>query len=186
MDVLEKNNKHCSCRSELLRGLLVGRTPIGERVWDISRLIDWAIENLPIDKNKIAITGNSGGGTTSLFAGACDKRIKVVVPGSYFCTFKDSICKVYHCDCNYVPHILEYCEMYDIAGLITPRAFCVIAGKKDNIFPIYGVKKAFKKLKNIYKVIGVENKCELFIGDGGHRYYKSGSWKFISKWFKEQ
>jgi len=33
-----------SCRTQLMHDLLVGRTPIGERVWDISRLIDWALE----------------------------------------------------------------------------------------------------------------------------------------------
>jgi hypothetical protein len=185
LDPFEKDpGEFSSCRAELKHCLLTGRTVIGERVWDISRLIDWALKNLPVDKKKIAITGNSGGGTTSLFAGACEKRISVVVPGSYFCTFEESIGKIFHCDCNYVPGMMDLGEMHDVAGLIAPRPFCAINGKEDPIFPIGAARKAYKKLKNIYRVAGVPERCRLYEGDGGHRYYKAGSWPFIRKWFK--
>ena len=45
----QKNKQLSSCRSLLMQTLLIGRTPIGERVWDISRLIDWAINNQNIE-----------------------------------------------------------------------------------------------------------------------------------------
>jgi cephalosporin-C deacetylase-like acetyl esterase len=80
-----ENNRVSSCRIELMHGLLVGRTAIGERVWDISRLIDWATSRDDVDAKRIAITGNSGGGTISVFAPACDTRISVAVPSCYFC-----------------------------------------------------------------------------------------------------
>ncbi|MEM2562206.1 MAG: alpha/beta hydrolase family protein [Candidatus Bathyarchaeia archaeon] len=185
MDIMEsEEGAASSCRSQLKHCLLLGRTPIGERVWDISRIIDWAIENLNVDPGRIAITGNSGGGTTSIYAAACDERIKVVVPSCSFCTFVGSIGVIRHCDCNYIPGILRLGEMYDIAGLIAPRPFCAIAGKEDLIFPIEHVKKAFSELKKIYEVAGFPERCELFIGDGGHRYYKAGAWPFIKKWLK--
>ncbi|MCK4590756.1 MAG: acetylxylan esterase [Candidatus Latescibacteria bacterium] len=173
-----------SCREELLHGLLVGRTAIGERVWDISRLLDWAISRPDVDPTHIAITGNSGGGTISLFAAACDERITVAVPSCYFCTFQGSIGTIEHCHCNYIPGMLRLGEMYDVAGLIAPRPFCAIAGKEDEIFPIASVRKAFGKLREIYKVAGAEDRCELFVGEGGHRYYRQGAWPFIRKWFK--
>ena len=50
-----------SCRTLLMQDLLVGRTPIGDRVWDISKLIDWALAELPVDKSNIIVSGNSGG-----------------------------------------------------------------------------------------------------------------------------
>jgi len=176
--------KISSCRTELVHNLLVGRTPIGERIWDISRLIDWALIHLNVDKRRIAITGNSGGGTISLFASACDERITVAVPSCYFCTFEDSIGIIHHCECNYIPGILELGEMFDVAGLIAPRPFCAIAGKDDPIFPLKGVKYAFNKLRHIYGVAGVPERCELYVGEGGHRYYKQGAWPFIRKWFE--
>jgi dienelactone hydrolase len=176
-------NRVHSCRTQLMHDLLVGRTPIGDRVWDISRLIDWAIASQGVDPNRIAITGNSGGGTISLFAAACEPRISVAVPSSYFCTFSGSIGSIHHCDCNYVPGILRLGEMYDVAGLIAPRAFCAIAGQDDPIFPIEHVKEAYDRLRHIYGVAGVPERCKLFVGHEGHRYYKDGSWPFIRMHF---
>ena len=164
-----------------MQDLLVGRTPIGDRVWDISKLIDWALAELPVDKSNIIVSGNSGGGTTTLFAGACDTRISMSIPSSYFCTFTGSIGAMYHCDCNYVPGILEYGEMSDIAGLIAPRFFCTLNGKDDTMFPLKETQKAFINLKKIYTAAGVPDNCELYIGNGGHRYYKEGAWNFINK-----
>ena len=178
-----KANKVSSCRTQLLHGLLLGRTPIGERVWDISRLIDWALHNLNVDANRIAITGNSGGGTISLFAGACEERITLAVPSCYFCTFRGSIGSIYHCDCNYVPGLLRLGEMSDVAGLIAPRPFCAIAGKLDEIFPIAEVRASYAKLQQIYAAAGASERCRLYVGEGGHRYYKAGSWPFIREFW---
>ncbi len=172
-----------SCRDQLVHDLLLGRTPIGERVWDTSRLIDWAVANLPIDADRIAITGNSGGGTISVFASACDTRIALSMPGCYFCTFVGSIGTIHHCECNYVPGLLRLGEMYDVAGLIAPRPFCAIAGRHDPIFPIDHVHAAFDRLKAVYEVAGAGDKCELAVGEGGHRFFKTPAWDFVRRHF---
>ena len=179
----QKKEATSSCRVLLLHDILVGRTPIGDRVWDISRLIDWALINLPVDPAKIAVTGNSGGGTVTLFAAACEPRIAVAVPSSYFCTFTGSIGSIHHCECNYVPGIMDLGEMADVAGLTAPRAFCAVHGELDVIFPIGETRKAFAHLQEIYKAAGVPGNCELYVGAGGHRYYKDGVWPFVKKHF---
>lgn len=176
-------DKSFSCRIQLMHDLLIGRTPIGDRVWDMSKILDWAIHYLPVDSGRIAITGNSGGGTVSLFAAAYDKRIKVAAPSAYFCTFKGSIGSIAHCDCNYIPGILNLGEMWDVAGLIAPRPLSVISGKEDDIFPIEETRRAFIELKKIYNAFGATDKVSLYEGNEGHRYYKNGSWPFIKKIF---
>ena len=172
-----------SCRLQLMHDLLLGRTPIGDRVWDMARLIDWAIAHQGVDPARIAITGNSGGGTVSLFAAACDTRISVAVPGCYFNTFAGSIGSIIHCDCNYVPGILRLGEMHDIAGLIAPRHFLAVAGRDDPIFPVAHTEAAFAQLAKVYAAASVPDRCELYIGDGGHRYYKERVWSFIAEGF---
>jgi len=169
-----------SCRTMQMHALLFGRTLIGERVWDISRLIDYAEARPEMDTQRIAITGNSGGGTVSLFAAACDPRINVAVPSSYFCTFEASIGSIHHCECNYVPGMLATAEMYDVAGLIAPRPFLAVAGREDPIFPYPAVKQAFERLRRIYEVAGAPPEhCQLYTGESGHRYYKAGVWPFV-------
>lgn len=179
----QEEQKVSSCHTQLMHDLLVGRTPIGERVWDLSRLIDWALINLDVDARRIAVTGNSGGGTVSLFAAACEERISAAMPGSYFCTFRGSIGAIHHCDCNYIPGILGLGEMYDIAGLIAPRPFLAIAGLQDPIFPIEHVRFAFQRLQRIYAAAGAAECCALYEGEGGHRYYKAPAWPFLRKWW---
>ena len=168
-----------SCEELQRVALMYGRTLIGERVHDIGRLLDYAATRPEIDSTRVAITGNSGGGTVSLFAAALDERIKVSAPASYFCTFAASIIGVHHCVCNVVPGVMELGEMYDIAGLIAPRPFLAINGVQDPIFPIDATREAFSALQKIYAAQGLAAQCELYEGDGGHRYYKARVWDFL-------
>lgn len=170
-----------SCLTYVKRDLLVGRTPIGDRVWDAMKIIDWALAELPVREDEIIVTGNSGGGTSTLFTGAMDTRVAVSMPASYFCTFRASIGNIKHCPCNYIPGVLDLGEMYDIAGLTAPRYFRAIQGVKDKIFPIEGSREAFSRLQRIYETAGAPEKCSLYEGPEGHRYYKAGAWPFIDE-----
>jgi dienelactone hydrolase len=159
-----------------MNALMVGRTMIGERVWDVSRAIDLALTYPEIDGERILCTGNSGGGTTTYYAAAMDERIKVAMPSCAVCTFKSSICNIYHCVCNYIPRISKYMEMGDVAAAIAPRKLIVINGKLDNIFPQAGVEECFDTIKAIYTAAGVPDHCALATGEGGHRYYAAEAW----------
>ena len=172
-----------SCRTLQMHALLFGRTLIGERVWDIGRLIDYAATRPEADLTRVAVTGNSGGGTVSLFASACDERIALGMPSCYFCTFEHSIGSIRHCECNYVPGIMTLGEMYDVAGLICPRPLLIVAGKEDAIFPIDAVRFAHEQVRKVYQAAGVPERCRLSVGEGGHRYYKKDVWPFVREFF---
>ena len=168
-----------SCRDLMLRDALVGRTPVGDRVWDIMRLIDWALENLPVDGKNIIVSGNSGGGTATFYAGAMDTRISQSLPASAFSSYEESIGLIEHCACNYIPGVLRLGDMGDLAGLTAPRGFCAINGVQDRIFPITGARSTFETTRKVYEAAGVPDNCRLFEGPEGHRYYKDGAWDFI-------
>lgn len=171
-----------SCRTLQMHALLFGRTLVGERVWDVGRLIDYAATRPEVDPSRIAVTGNSGGGTVALFAAACDERVALAIPGSYFCTFAGSIGAIHHCECNYVPGLLADAEMADVAGLIAPRPFLAVAGRQDPIFPYPAVLEAFEALRAIYAAAGAAECCALSTGEGGHRYYGADVWPFVRRW----
>lgn len=169
------------CHLTAMNALLVGRTMIGERCWDISRAIDLALTFPEIDGDKIICTGNSGGGTATFYAAAFDERIKVAMPSCAFCTYKDSIGAMFHCVCNFIPKIAEYMDMGDIAAAIAPRKLIVIHGRKDGIFPDNGVRQGFETVKKVYAAAGVPENCALTTGEGGHRYYKENAWTSFDK-----
>ena len=100
--------------------LLLGRTAIGERVWDISCLIDVITKHCSeyVDTDKIVCLGNSGSGTATFYASCLDERIFLSVPSCSVCTFDDSIMAMWHCPCNFIPGIRKYFDMGDLGCLI--------------------------------------------------------------------
>ena len=172
-----------SCKYYMLRGVMVGRTIIGDRVWDVMRLIDWALENLPIDKDKIVVCGNSGGGTMALYSAAVDQRIALSSPSCCFSTFEASIGAMSHCPCNYIPDIMSLCNMGDIAGLIAPRKLLIVNGVKDDIYPIGPARDEFRTVQNVYNALRAGENCEMYEGAEGHRPYMPGFWDFCARKF---
>ena len=160
-----------------MKSLLIGRCAIGERVWDISRTIDVLIENVPeINSDDISCMGNSGGGTAAFYAACMDERIKYSIPSCAVCTYLDSIIKMYHCPCNYIPSIARYFDMGDLGGLVAPRKMVVVAGREDTIFPIDGVNKTMDIIKDLYRVCNAEDNVTLVVGDEGHRFYADAAY----------
>ena len=164
------------CHHGSVTALLLGRTMIGERVWDVSRAIDALGEFPQVDLQRIGCMGNSGGGTITFYAACMDERIKIAMPSCSFCTYRDSIGAVDHCVDNYLPRVLKYFEMGDLAGLIAPRSLVVVAGAQDPIFPIKGVEEAFATAEALYNAAGVGAKLKLVVGSEGHRFYAPEAW----------
>jgi cephalosporin-C deacetylase-like acetyl esterase len=170
-----------SCQQLSMRAMVVGKNLLGMRVLDIMSCVDYLQGLEEVDAGKIICTGQSGGGTATLFATALDTRFAASVPSCYFCTFEHSIMAMSHCDCNYVPGLLDRCEMYDVAGLIAPRPLLIVAGREDSIFPLAGVQIAFERVQEMYRAAGAPDNVELYLGDGGHRYYKERVWSFVAE-----
>src|SRR5687767_2672306 len=140
--------------------LLVGQTMIGWRVWDIMRTLDYIETRAELDQTRVGCMGISGGGTVTVFSTALEPRIRVALVSGYLNTFQDSIGSLAHCTDNYVPGILNWAEMHDIAGLIAPRPLFVESGEKDNIFPIRASIASFNEVRNIYGIFGAANRVE--------------------------
>lgn len=170
-----------SCYQLACRSLQLGKPLLGQRVSDMRQLLDWALARRDVDARRVVMTGASGGGTMTLFTSAVDERIKAAAPAVYFCTFADSILAMHHCICNFVPGLQEVAEMSDLAGLIAPRPLLIVAGTKDEIFPIDAVRRGCAEAQRIYADAGAADKLQLFEAPGGHRYYARPVWEFFRR-----
>lgn len=171
-----------SCCVTAMTAVNLGRTVIGERVWDVSRGID-ALEKMAydcIDLSKIVLFGNSGGGTVTFYAGCCDERISIVAPSCAFCSYEASIMSILHCVCNNIPQASRWFEMEDLSCLIAPRKLVVLTGKLDDIFPLDGVQKSYETVEKIYAKAGVPENCSLTIMPKGHYWCKDEAWEAIN------
>jgi dienelactone hydrolase len=178
---INKRHDNRACRSQFMHALLAGRTTMGERVWDMMRLIDWAQEVPQIDTTNILVMGNSGGGVTTLYTAAVDTRVTIAVPSCSYCTLIGNSGLIHHCDCNAVPGILRFGEIWDVAALIAPRHLCIVNGQTDTLFPTEEVVLAVERIQALYKTADVPNNVEHHYGPAGHRFYSTLMWPFINK-----
>jgi dienelactone hydrolase len=161
--------------------LLVGETMIAWRVWDVMRTIDYIATRAELDQRRVGCMGISGGGTVTVFSTALEPRIRVALVSGYLNTFRDSIGSLAHCIDNYVPGILNWAEMHDIAGLIAPRPLFVESGEKDPIFPIRASIESYNEVKKIYSVFGVPDLVEQEVFPEDHQFWGKRGIPFLAR-----
>lgn len=173
-----------TCAHPAMTANLLGRTLMGERVWDISRAVDM-LETMPdvIDTKKILVTGNSGGGTAAYYAACFDPRIAMAVPCCSVCSFKYSIVWKRHCACNYIPGMAKHLDMGELACLIAPRPLAIVAGVNDNGLHIDGSREAAAIAEKIYQKAGASDKFRFLEGQGEQQYYPELSWPVVHELF---
>lgn len=181
---LKNPNKELdACLEPAMTALLMGRTTVGERVWDVCRMIDVVERHFAdrVDVDAICLTGNSGGGTTTAYAAALEDRIALAMPSCALCTFRDSIGAMHHCSCNYVPRLGLYFDMGDLIAMACPKYYVQINGAEDKIFPIAGAKECFSQGKRAYDAMGCADKLTHVIGEEGHRFYADKAWRVVHR-----
>ena len=95
---------------------------MGLQTWNAVRSLDF-LESLPdVDPDRIAITGNSGGGTQTILLGAIDDRLKASFPNGMVSTSMQGGC---YCEnCNYLRIGTGNVEL---AALFAPRPLAMTA-----------------------------------------------------------
>jgi len=161
--------------------LLLGQTILGWRVYDTMRTIDWIATRPELDAARVGCLGCSGGGTCTLFTAALDTRVRAALVSSYLNTFRDSIMSISHCIDNYVPGILDWAEMYDVAGLVAPRPLFAEGGLRDEIFPIAATRASFDRVKKVYEVFGAADRTELEVFEGPHGFWGKRGLPFLAR-----
>jgi dienelactone hydrolase len=170
-----------SCDAASHNALLRGQTLLGLRVWDQMRLIDYIETRPELRTGRLGCVGLSGGGTVTLYSTALEPRLDCAVVSCAFNPYRDSIMPQAHCACNYIPGILQYAEIADIAGLIAPRPILIEAGTQDTGFPVAGTRRAVAELRRIYAALGAEAAVETDIFEGGHRWSGAKAYDWLAR-----
>ena len=86
-----------------------------------------------------------------------------------------------HCECNYVPGILRFAEMADLAALIAPRPLLIEAGTADPIFPVDAVRAGCAEVARAYALLGVDGNFDQDIFEGGHRFSGAKAFDWLAQ-----
>jgi dienelactone hydrolase len=177
----QKGAEATACQPSAGAALLLGQTMIGWRVYDVMRAIDWIETREELDARRVGCMGISGGGEVTTFAAALEPRIRAAMISGYLNTFRDSILSLSHCIDNYVPGILNWAEMYDVAGLIAPRPLFVESGTQDEFFPVEASRAGFARVRKVYEVFGAGDLCQQEVFNDIHSFYGVRGLPFLAK-----
>ena len=163
--------------------LMMGRTVIGERVWDVQRVLDAMETNFSdaFTYDGSVLMGMSGGGTATYYTACLEDRISGFLSSVAVCSFYESIVEREHCACNYVPSIAKYFDMGDMAVMIAPKYLLMANGENDRYFPKDGSLKAYETIKGIYRSLGAESNCKMIFAEGGHNFHALENWRELKK-----
>ncbi len=148
-----------------------GYTPAGVEAWNSIRAIDYLESRPEVDRQRIGMTGRSGGGSYTWTTAALDDRIKAAAPVAGMTDLRNHVVDGVvegHCDCMY--YLNSYRWDFPLhAALIAPRPLLIVNTDSDTIFPLDGVVRVHREVRRIYGLLGASNKLGLVIAPGPHK-----------------
>src|SRR5262249_42999130 len=134
-----------------------GLSLLGMQVYDNRRAVDYLLTRPEVDGTKLGVTGASGGGNQTMYAGALDERFAAVVPVCSVGTYQAYL-KAACCVCEVLPGALRFTEEGDVLGLVAPRALMVLNATKDSYqFSVGEAEKSLARAKAIYKLYDADD-----------------------------
>lgn len=139
------------------------------RLNDAVRALDYLLTRPEIDPGRLAVTGNSGGGTMTTLLHAYDERITVSAPCCYITRWVRNVENELPVDAEQAPPFFaeDGSEMADLLLAQAPRPI-LISGNSDDFFDIRGTKEVYSELKRFYKLLGAEECVSFSEGPGYH------------------
>jgi len=155
---------------------LVGRTLAGYRTWDCVRALDYLVTRPEVERERIAVVGNSGGGIMALLIAAVDERIRVCAAahpgGSMEQTFLTG----------------RRLTEADILSLIAPRPCLFIVG--DESGEESGHRQKMDDMLRFYRGLGADpDRCQMELVDGVHNMEQPkrvAAYAWLNRWFDKE
>ncbi len=148
----------------------IGLPLSGLQVYENMRAVDYLQTRPEVDGKHIGITGASGGGNQTMYAGAFDERFGCVVPTCSVGTY-DSYLGAACCMCEVVPGAVRFTEEGDVLGLAAGRGAMITSATRDAFqFSVGEAKKTFARVESVAKLLGKPDGVKHTIIESGHDY----------------
>ncbi len=164
-------------------------TRLMRRAWGASRAIDYLFTLDAVDKEKIALTGHSRNGKTSLMAAAFDDRIAACIPSSggsgaevpwRYATQKydvEDIALLSSARPSWLHPRLRFfignehklpVDQNSFMALIAPRGLMLSTAFTEGASNLWGIEQAYLASQKIYEFLGARNNISMRTRHGEH------------------
>ena len=162
------------------REKLWGLSLAGLQLWNSIRSVDF-LESLPdVDRNRIAATGESGGGTQTFLLAGIDDRIKVAAPVNMISLHMQGGCL-----CENQPGLRLDTNNVELAALIAPRPLLMVSATGDWTNETLQVE--FPAMRRIYGLFGEERRVEAVQFRAPHNYNRDSReavYAWMARWLQ--
>jgi hypothetical protein len=110
------------------------------------------------------------GSTHAYLVGPWEPRLRAIVGNCCFPTYAAiHRAEILHCFPNFIPGLLQYGDVPDMAALIAPRAFHLNLGELDKGTPLDEAREGIETVRRAYEAVHAEDNFTSFIEpDVGH------------------
>ncbi|HPA18667.1 MAG TPA: prolyl oligopeptidase family serine peptidase [Verrucomicrobiae bacterium] len=163
--------------------ILVGESMASWRAWDGIRALDYLLGRPEVDPRHVGITGNSGGGTMTTWLCGVEQRWTMGAPSCFVTTFRRNFENELPADAEqYPPRAIALgLDHADFLAALAPKPVLIVAQEKD-FFDVRGAREAHARLRQLYRLLGHEDRIGLYVGPGPHGYAKDGR-EAMYRWF---
>ncbi len=159
---LAPTSEHMKCGNICL---LTGLHFMAVRIWDAVRMLDYLESRPEVDSDRLGITGNSGGGTVTLWYTPLEPRLKVAVPVGTVGTWGggDSEQNMPDDMRTGLSHAAAICLAY-------PRPYRLIKETRDGVR--VNTRMSVHKAEWLYKTLGQAEKIDFVETIREHGYFR--------------
>ncbi|MCP5111553.1 MAG: hypothetical protein GY953_12035, partial [bacterium] len=154
-------------------------------------LLDEVLRDPRIDRDRVGMWGISLGGMATMFWTPLEPRIKCGIVTAWFNHRRNKMVLTderYSCFLDtkeehafFRGWLTEFTDS-DVVSLICPRPLLIQTGKKDGIAWWPQVIEEFEISKQHYEKLGIADRIELDIHEGGHEIRLESGLAFLKKW----
>lgn len=170
--------------------LLVGDNVARYTVWDGIRALDYLAARPEVDPKRVAVTGNSGGGTHTAYLAALEDRLHVAAPSCYLTSWHKLLPTIGPQDAEQclTPFLAHGFDHADFIYAFAPRPYMILPAIRD-FFPIQGARATFAEAASVYDRIGAPEKISKVEADDGHGYSQPrrlAAYEWFAKWLQDE
>jgi dienelactone hydrolase len=162
---------------------LMGRTWLTMTVEDGLRALDYLQTRSDVKPTHLGVTGLGVAGGLALYTAALDERIRAMVIENYLGGGIDPLTVRGH-SCDFVPGLLQYFDLSDVARAVAPRPALYAYAKDD---PRTRIARAwFDEMRPLYETFGCPDRTRFVEHEEGDGYDRATAKAWFDRWLVEE
>ena len=173
-----------------LQCLLTGTALARYEMWDGIRAFDYLLTRPEVDPKRIAVAGNSGGGTQSAYLAVVEPRLAAAAPSCYITSWEKLWGGPGPQDAEQVfPNFLrDGLDFPDFLIAFAPKPILMLTAVRD-FFPIDGARATYAEARRVFEADGSGDRVGFFEYDDPHGWSKprrEATYRWFAKWLQNR